>query len=333
MIDLLRQLMTESHRGDYRPIFGVIRQFLESHTQARIVVQSINETKANLIAVFGNGEHLINAHMDTVPPAGKWSVPIYEPTLRSARVYGLGACDTKGNIAALLAACRDSQPRNLMLLFSFDEESGKVESGVTHFLKSSLAQRIQTAIVCEPTENRIASRHPGYASFVARICRRAGHSSVSGVENAITLAAGLITRLVNADFQVNKIQGGMAGNIAASECEFKISCRNYQSWSENLTNIRTIAGQIPGLALKPWFKGPAFCNLSQCFIPNMEPIEVPFWSEAGLFQERGIATLIYGAGSIRQAHRADEWVNLQQLNKAYHFFIRRGKAQHEKSYT
>ena len=146
-MQLFKNLLTNSYDGDYYPVISVIKDYLEKHTSAKIIIQKYDEKKANLLAIWGKPTLVINAHMDTVVPAEAWSRPPTELYEKDGKIYGLGTCDTKGNIYAILTAIEKTEPKNLMLLFSFDEETGGIESGVTFFLESPYSKYIKNAIV------------------------------------------------------------------------------------------------------------------------------------------------------------------------------------------
>src|SRR5204862_455505 len=102
-----------------------------------------------VFARWGTPRLLVNAHVDTVPANSGWSRDPWTPVVDGDRLYGLGACDTKGAIAAALCAAERARPRDVAMLFSGDEERGT--AAVTHFLASPRKAGIERAIVCEPT--------------------------------------------------------------------------------------------------------------------------------------------------------------------------------------
>src|SRR5262249_31928435 len=85
------------------------------------------------------------------------------------------AADTKGAIAAAVAALELARPRDLGLLFSGDEEHGG--SCMQAFLRTDAARWVQRAVVCEPTSLAVGTRHRGVMAFLAEARGEGGHSS------------------------------------------------------------------------------------------------------------------------------------------------------------
>ncbi len=313
---LLKDLLVDSYSGDYRKVINVITKFLEENTDAKIVEQKISEKKSNLIAIFGKPDLLINCHMDTVPPSGEWKYCPTELTEDSGKLYGLGTADTKGNIYCVLNAVEKIKPKNLMLLFTVDEECGKIDSGVTYFLNSEHKQGIKKAIVCEPTSLKIVNKHKGYYSFVVKVKSKPIHSSKKG-DNAITKASKLVLEFDKLGFNIGKIFGGIQGNIVASKCEFKVSIRTYEDKETVLNKINKVIEGIDGVETDICFVGLPLENKTEF---KTECYEADFWTEASLLYKAGINTVVFGAGSIEQAHCNDEFVSKEELEKAQLMF-------------
>ncbi|MBU0614971.1 MAG: M20/M25/M40 family metallo-hydrolase [Nanoarchaeota archaeon] len=293
-MQLLNDLLVDSHSGNYNQIVSIITKYLKD-LNCKVILQKTGPNKTNIIAIFGSPKLLINCHMDTVPPCGKWKTDPLKLNKINNQLYGLGTADTKGNIYAVLKAVKQAKPKNLMLLFSTDEESGTAESGVTHFLKSNYSKYIKKAIVCEPTSLNFVNKHKGYFSYILKYTNKPMHSSQKS-ENAIVKAAKSILEYSKQGYNIAKIDGGLQGNITPGYCNLKISKRSYTMPMKN-----------------PYFKGIPFNNKKPFIKCNKK---VGFWTEAALFQEAGINTVVFGAGSIKQAHSPDEYVKINELKKA-----------------
>lgn len=329
-MELLKNLMTDTYSGDYTKIINVITTYLAENTTATIITQDIEKNKSNIIAIFGKPELLISCHMDTVPPVGRWT---HNPTgleESDGKLYGLGTADTKGNICCILKAAAQVRPKNLMLLFSTDEElegndpdsvvGSGYGSGVTRFLASEYARGLKHAIVCEPTSLKFIDQHKGYYSYKIEIRTEPSHSSLTSVSrimpNSIAEAAEIITKLSSIGFNIGSIRGGTRENIVADSCEFTVSIRAYQqekSVAEKIamsikpTSIATITLQTSGEPLIPQEKFP---------YTSAKMHKADFWTEASLFAKSGINSVVFGAGSIEQAHAPDEFVEKKQLDVA-----------------
>lgn len=297
-----------TYEGRYSEMIDYLVKRLNAIEGCRVQIQRISQDKANVMGVFGNPDLVINCHMDTVKPSSSWT---YDPLTmheKEGRVYGLGACDTKGNIYIVLKALEETQPKNLMVLFSFDEESG-VKTGVKYFLESDLIGDIRRALVCEPTELKFVNRHRGYFSFTLEDYAESAHSS-TGAKGAIIKAAHNIIRLDELGFNVGIIEGGTAGNVVSQRCTYRASIRTFERLDSVVDAIRKNCGETK---ITNRFNGPPLINEKPMFEGEFH--QVDFWTEGSLFQEEGINTIVFGAGSISQAHSEDEYVERAQLEK------------------
>ena len=303
LVDLIK---INTYEGNYTLMIEYLVEYLKSKTNCEVHIQNISQNKANVIGIFGQPELLINCHMDTVKPSNAWTQDPLSSTLKEGKIYGLGACDTKGNIYMVLKALAEKKPKNLMVLFSIDEESG-IKTGVKYFLESDFKNGIKRAIVCEPTELKFVSKHKGYYSFTLENTSDSGHSSIKA-KGAIIKAAHNISILDELGFNVGIIEGGSAGNVVSQKCTYRTSIRTFE---KQYDVIKTIKENLKEITMENRFNGPPLINDHPLF--DGEFYEVDFWTEASLFQEAGINTIVFGAGSIKQAHSEDEYVEVLQL--------------------
>jgi acetylornithine deacetylase len=243
----------------------------------------------------------------------------------------------------------------LQLAFSYDEEVGCLGVHSLIDDMAGWAHRPRFCIVGEPTLLRPAIGHKGKTALTASCHGRAAHSAnpERGV-NAIHMAADLIERIRerqaaiasggarDAAFEVpyttvhvGVIHGGTALNIVPQRCQLQFEIRNLPADDpgELLGAIRSdaaaIAGELhadPEVRIEfeldheyPGLDTPADAEvvaLAAALTGNHAPIKVGFGSEGGLFNGRlGIATVVCGPGSIDQAHKADEFVAVDQLQR------------------
>jgi len=233
-------------------LIGFVEDYLREHDVASRRIVSEDGQKSSLYATIGpEGQSgvALSGHTDVVPVDGQvWSSDPF--TLRAAdgRLYGRGAADMKGFIAAALAAVPDFKARKLStpihLAFSYDEEIGCIgvrpmiaELG-THLPKPRMV------IVGEPTSMQVVDAHKGPVRWQVDVKGRAAHSSMAhlGV-NAVTYATRLVgelerieaelkQRVIDVRFeppystlQVTKIEGGTATNIVPVSCRFVFDIR------------------------------------------------------------------------------------------------------------
>ena len=298
----LISINTQNPGTDYQFMLGYLKKYLKKKGA------KINVVAKNLVATWGKPKILINAHIDTVKAIG-WKTNPLKTNVKNGRISGLGACDNKGNIYCMFKAT-EKLPKNLMLLFSVDEEFGR-HSRIKPFLNSKYAKGIKKIIVLEPTENKVVTKHPGYYSFWLTFSAKQGHSSAVK-DNAILKAADAISKMK--DFNVGAIESrNISGNVSAGECKIKISIRTFEKHS---TIMKTIKVAAKNAKIEPSFIGLPFHN-NKPFIKSSH--NVRFWSEAAIFSQHGCNTILYGAGSIRQAHASDEYVTVKSLEKCISF--------------
>jgi len=297
-----------TYEGNYSAMIDYLVKRLEAIDDCKVHIQRISENKANVIGIFGKPEIVLNCHMDTVKPSNAWSQDPLSMYEKDGRIYGLGSCDTKGNIYMVLKAIERAKPEDLMVLFSVDEESG-VKTGVKYFLESELVNGIKRAVVFEPTELKLVNKHRGYYSFTLEDVAESAHSSTKA-KGAIIKAAHNVIRLDELGFNVGIIEGGTAGNVVSQRCTYRASIRTFESLESILDIIKS---NCVDTRIENRFNGPPLINGDPKF--DGEFHEVDFWTEGSLFQEAGINTVVFGAGSIRQAHSEDEFVEKWQLEK------------------
>lgn len=292
----------------------------------------------NLFAQRGEPAVLFNCHLDTVPVGGGWTRPALELTIEDDRAFGRGVCDIKGAAAALLAVA-ESTSGPMAVLFSSDEE-GAGGCCVRNFLEDPAQVRFEQVVVCEPTRCKAAIAHRGYLSVKGRFDGIAGHSSEGRAlaDSAIHRMARWIDAALDycetekaagrpTCFNVGLVSGGTKSNVIAGEADLHYSARLGPGESNerllahlfSLGDAETFANwHVP-------FSGPplpaagqdeepvrAFCRRHD--IPVGDPVD--FWTEASLFSAAGLPAMVLGPGDIAQAHTADEWVGLDELEAA-----------------
>jgi succinyl-diaminopimelate desuccinylase len=142
---------------------------------------------------------LFEAHTDVVTEgsAEDWDHPPFEAERDRGRIYGRGACDTKGNLAAAVVAVkaiRDSGipfPGRLILCHPVDEEGMMV--GIKAFIERDHAEGVDAAVICEPEENQLCIRQKGALRVEVTVRGRMAHGAMprSGV-NPVTRAARFV---------------------------------------------------------------------------------------------------------------------------------------------
>jgi len=294
---------------------------------------------------------ILNAHLDTVLANSGYTADPLVLVKRGGRLHGLGSADTKGAIAAILEALAlrqalGSTPEGLAVLFSGDEELGG--ASIRDFLASERSRGLARAIVCEPTGCSVGIRHRGV--YAARISATSpgGHSSLSEtVPNPLTALAraaialdelGVRCRDLGPEglrgvcMNIAALDGGMAFNIIPAQTSLTFSMR--PAPGVDLATILDQARDAVRIGAAPlaleWetiAANPAFETRDlSAFAPILgdrvqRPSDLPFGTEAGQFVEQGIDAVVLGPGRIEQAHKADEYVDLDELEEAVRVFL------------
>jgi acetylornithine deacetylase len=293
---------------------------------------------------------LLNAHIDTVPANTGYTANPLALVRRGTHLHGLGSADTKGAIAAILEALAEqirsgATADGLAVLFSGDEELGG--ASIHHFLASERCHGLQRAIVCEPTGCRIGTRHRGV--YAARIATTSpgGHSSLAEtVPNPLTALARAAIALDDLGVRcrdlgpqglrglcmnVAALDGGMAFNIIPARATLTFSMRpapgvDLGSMVLEAQEVVTIATAPLTTDWEPIAGNPSFETRDLAsFTPLFgdrarSPVDLPFGTEAGQFVEQGIDAVVFGPGHVEQAHKADEYVDFDELEEAVRVF-------------
>jgi len=232
---------TQNPDGEERPLTLRLASELKA-LGARVVQQVDVGDHAYVYARFGEQlpRLLVNVHLDTVPANSGYTSPPHLLVRRGDRLYGLGAADTKGAIAAVLEALAGGPvKRPVAILFSGDEEHGG--TCIRDFLDSELSQGLAQAIVCEPTSCRVGVRHRGIAAATATLTATGGHSSLADtLVNPLAVLAraavavdqmGLAHRqqgpagFKGINLNVASLEGGIAFNVVPTRGTLSFSIR------------------------------------------------------------------------------------------------------------
>lgn len=297
----------------------------------------------SLYAVRGAPRYLFNVHLDTVPASPHWSADPHVLRRESDRVIGLGACDIKGAAAALLAAVNAGQG-DAALLFSSDEEANDPRC-IAAFLARGLPYR--AVLVAEPTMGEAVLAHRGISSVLMQFAGRAGHAAgkqdpaASALHQAIgwgcraldhvqSLSHARFGGLTGLRFNIGRLEGGIKANMIAPQAELRFGLRPLPSMDVDQL-LDTFAGLADPAAASftETFRGPSLPagDIARAEDKRLAAREVAdaldlpignavdFWTEASLFSAAGYTALVYGPGDIAQAHTADEFVTLAQLQR------------------
>lgn len=348
-VEILKRLVavdTHNPGGDEPRLCALLAGELRARGGAVRVVEvpRHGDTGAYVVASWGTPRLLINAHVDTVPVNDGWSADPFTARVDGGRLYALGACDTKGAIASVLAALDEAPARDLAIVFSGDEEhTGTVVRAVLDNERALLAG-VGRAIVCEPTSCRAGTRHRGILAVEARLFGRGGHSSRAD-ELPAPLADAARLAVAFADWgrrmrdvgpvgfrgmcmNVAKLDGGIAFNVVPETARLSVSVRPPPGADVDAVRdelFALAADVLPRAALSAPIANPSFATRLPDKFPAAlganAPVDLAYWTEAALFSAAGIDCVVFGPGDIAHAHAPDEFVPIADLGKARDVFI------------
>ncbi len=305
------------------------------------------------------GGVMLSAHTDVVPPGEGWRTDPFVLTAIDQRVHGRGTADMKGFLAAVLVVLRSIDPAGLRapvhVLASYDEEVGC--QGVRDVLPRVAADpllRPELVVIGEPTMMR--PRHSHLGKQMHRVVVRAAeaHSSrAATAPSAIAAAAELVQVLSSIQtgcpvaapgeapvYTVNcgTIRGGTAANVIAAECEVVFEVRHDTEHDPALVlapffvaveavdrRLQAVGGGVdchlitsyPAMATDTTL--PAFAQAVR-LADTGASVALDFGTEGGLLADVIAApVMICGPGDIGDAHRPDESVSVEQLDRCAQF--------------
>lgn len=326
-------------------LFGVLRSALPAGFRTQVWDHGAG--CVSLLCVRGNPSVLFNFHVDTVPVAPGWTRPPHTLHVDDTRATGLGAADIKGAAACTLAAVEDTRG-DVALLFSSDEEAGN-STCIRAFVKDALAP-FRAVIVAEPTQCRAVVAHRGIATATGTFSGTPGHASEARVlqDSAVHQMMRWGGRaLAQADAEeareygglrgtrlnVGYVEGGQKPNMIAARAVCRVGVRPLPN-EQPVDVMKRYQALAPDAARVTWelgFVAPplprdeALGDAARAFAAaqglTVGPA-VDFWTEAALFSAAGVPTVVYGPGNIAQAHTADEWVLLTDLDRCAAEYVR-----------
>lgn len=355
-IELLAKLvsfrsMVGTPNGD---IIEWIASYLSGHGADVSILPGPEGDRFNLFATIGPRDragYVLSGHVDVVDATeAEWLSDPFVLRQADGRLYGRGATDMKGFLAAALAAIpafsKAQLSRPIHLAFSYDEEAGC--RGVPHLLARlpELCAPPLGAIIGEPSHLQPVRAHKGKAAARITIRGRSGHSSRPDLGlNAIHVMSDLLQaavsearRLTDGPFdeafepaysslQVGTIRGGRAINIIPELCELDLEARAI-SGVDPVELLAPIKARLDGLRAQgvetDWTEMSAYPALSlaedEPLARLMEEITgkpalaaVSYGTEAGLYQAAGIKSIICGPGDISRAHKPNEHILEDEL--------------------
>ena len=314
-----------------------------------IETQATNSGRDNLIVrlkPLGQATHriILAPHMDTV---GGDLDKIFRPTKKGDRLHGRGACDTKGSVAVMFHAmehlAKRHRPANTEIVFIgfVDEECN--QTGSRAFSKLKLKANL--ALVGEPTRCRVVTAHKGdlwlrlstrgKAAHGARpeLGRNAVHTMAKCIDSIETEYAQNLEKkrhpvLGPPTINTGIVRGGSQPNIVPDVCEADLDRRTLPG--ESFTKISREIGEVlkkrglkarltnvKGYTCPAMETDPTLPMVQQLMrtVRQTKPLGVDYYCDAANIATTGVPAIVWGPGDIAQAHTADEWISIRQLER------------------
>ena len=304
---------------------GAVGLWLNEYLQSlgwTVELQKVSDNQNNVIACLNDRPRVwFSTHLDTVPP-------FIPPTEDDEKIYGRGACDAKGIIAAQITAAeqlRASGVEDIGLLYTVEEE--RSSTGARAANEHPFAAKAEYMINGEPTDNDLAIGSKGSFRLKIKTTGKAAHSAYpeigdSAIEKLLDILEDVRhTKFPDDEFfgettvNVGTIDGGVALNVIAPRAEAGLLIR--------LTTPR----QPIETALVNLLRGRGEIEVLSCSEPvKMLPVEgfnqktVRFTTDIPYLTNWG-QPLLLGPGSILVAHTKDEFVLKKDLETAVMLYV------------
>jgi acetylornithine deacetylase len=311
--------------------------------------------RSNVVARLGPGNApglMLNGHLDVVGVEGMVHDP-FVAEVRDRRIYGRGAADMKGGVAAMCAAAVSGATsranRQVLITAVVDEEYESL--GMRALLASGV--RADAAIITEPTRLAICPAHRGFVWFEVSFTGRAAHGSRYDIGIDAIMHAGLLlgeldelekTRdtgplhrlLGRGSLHASTIHGGVGLTTYPERCDLQIERRTLPGESPEMAMreitdaVARVRSRRPDLDARVTFikaqlpsdvpaDAPIVVQLQRALEREGMPVNIEglsAWTDAALLNEAGIPAICFGPGDIALAHAAEEFVSVDEIERA-----------------
>lgn len=283
-----------------------------------VAEQPVADGRFNVLATVEPPTVVLSTHFDCVPP-------FFPSTVRDGTLYGRGACDAKGILAAQVAAAerlRAEGERRVGLLFVVGEERGS--DGAT--VANAAAPGSRFLVNGEPTSSKLATGTRGILRVRLRARGRAGHSSAPHhFESAIEKLVDALVRLRELElpsdpvfgetfYTVGLIEGGVAPNVVPSRAVAEVMFRIVRDADEVFGAVKSLE---PLVEIEEVLRVPP---VRLHTLPGMPSESFPFTTDIPLLDLWG-APLLFGPGSFLVAHTDDEHLSIAEFDASIDTYV------------
>lgn len=307
--------------GAEKNVGAFLKSYLET-LRYSVQTQHVATDRFNVFATTGvKPELILSTHMDTVPP-------FIESSEDGENIYGRGACDAKGIIAAQIHAAeklRSKGIHELGLLFTVDEEQGSAGAQIAN--ADEAARDVKYLINGEPTDNKLASATKGSLRVNLRTTGSAAHSAHpergdSAIEKLLDVLASIRACewprdevLGETTCNIGVIRGGTRANVIPDAASAELQLRLVSKAEPVKTMLEaTVAGraEIEYLSAHDPVHLKTVAGFDACVVRFTT--DIPYLSRWG-------EPLLLGPGSILNAHTAHEFISKKELADAVEHYV------------
>lgn len=275
----------------------------------------VSDRRFNLLARAGGAPRVVlNSHVDTVPP---WFAASQDEDF----IYGRGACDTKGTLAAMIAAGQRLRARGIKdfaFLFVVGEETDSIGAKTANIAFANLGS--EYVVVGEPTESTFARASKGALTCTVRFEGVAAHSAYPHLgESAINRMVAAIAEINATDWghhevlgdatvNVGVVRGGQKPNIVPAEAECEMIFRLVTTPEDVEAKLEEIVARHRGRVTSARGNPPQFMVVPE----GQKSLVVSFNTDVAWLTNLG-KPLLFGPGSILDAHGKNEKIAKKDL--------------------
>jgi acetylornithine deacetylase len=301
---------------------GEAGRWLAGSLRARgytVVEQAVDATRFNVLATLETPEVLLSTHFDCVPP-------FIASSVSEGSLFGRGACDAKGILAAQVAAAERLRTQGhcrVGLLFVVGEERGSDGAAAAN----TATRPAKFLVNGEPTDSRLATGTRGVLRLRFRATGRAGHSSApehfeSAIEKLVDAIVALRRMTFPSDpefgttsYSVGLIEGGVAPNVVPANASAEVMFRTVGPADDLL---RIVSGLAPLVHVEEVLRVP---HVRLRTLPGFVTASFPFTTDIPLLDRLGLP-LLFGPGSFLVAHTDREHLSLAEFHASIDAYVR-----------
>ena len=362
LVDLLRsliQIKSENPPGDENQISDYIKKYLlKNNIHSELIPLEIGRSSV-IAKIEGEEERNITlcGHVDTVRAQEEdWTKPAFEGLIENKKMYGRGASDMKGGVAAILYASVLLKRRGIIpkktvqLALTADEEWGY--RGAKNLVESGYFDQTDFLIITEPSNLQVSTGEKGELWIKAKIYGKSAHGSTPEIGvNTIIPGSEFVVNITEryekifgkepfwgrTSINIGQFYGGVQVNIVPNYTEIQLDFRVIsEKDKQKVIELVRKTGEEIAKKHKVRFREEIFNYHPLIFTCSDNPYVKKFLQAAGMKEVmvtkyctdgatiipvKKIPFIIFGPGDIAQAHQNDEYIELESLYRAVDTFV------------